>query len=374
MEFIHECRESIQTSLPLAWLALLVAFAMLAKCADLFVGSAVHLANKLKIPKLVVGIVLVSFATTAPELSVSLMAALRNSPEMALGNAIGSVICDDGLALALAGIFATAPILINPRVFKISGGFLVIVAVLAFLFVLPDYTLNRWEGIVLVVLFCSYIALLFAQHKRGSFKADMALERSQESTQDVSVLRILMVFVISLVGIVVASEFVITSASTIAVKQFHVPKAVIALTLVAFGTSVPEVATCIAAARRGEGTIAVGNILGADIMNICWVAGASAIANDLVLDQKAIYFMFPAMLVVIAVMLVMLRSGYRLTRKKGIVLLIGYFIYLAISIVLFPQSEADGRGTEQEAIVNSAIAGSIEAVAVDPKPAANLLD
>lgn len=366
MELIQECREYIQASLPLAWFALLLAFAVLAKCADLFVSSAVQLASKLKIPKLVVGIVLVSFATTAPELSVSLMAALRNSPEMALGNAVGSVICDDGLALALAGIFAAAPIMIIPRVFKLSGGFLVLIAVLAFLFALPDYTLSRWEGIVLVALFIGYLAVLFIQHKRGSFAEDIALERTATPPEDVSMLRILAVFLVSLAGIVAASEFVITSASTIAEKQFHVPQSVIAMTLVAFGTSVPEVATCIAAARRGEGTIAVGNILGADIMNICWVAGASAIANDLVLNKQEIYFMFPAMLVVIGAMLIMLRFGYRLNRKKGIVLFLGYLVYLALSVALFPHGEAPGEQDQQKSSSDRAATRTIETTAERP--------
>ena len=110
----------------------------------------------------------------------------------------------------------------------------------------------------------------------------------------------------------------------------------IALTLVAFGTSIPEVVTCIVAARKKEGAIAVGNILGADIMNICWVAGASSIANDLALSKKQIFFMFPSMFVIVGAMLIMLRMGYRLTRKKGLILFALYLVYLASFFRLFP--------------------------------------
>jgi cation:H+ antiporter len=147
--------------------------------------------------------------------------------------------------------------------------------------------------------------------------------------------KLALAFVIAVAGIIAASEFVITSATAIA-RSFRIPEAVIALTLVALGTSIPEVATCIAAARKGHGTIALGNILGADIMNICWVAGASAIANDLVLSKKQIFFMFPSMFVIVGAMLIMLRMGYRLTRKKGIILFVLYVVYLASFFKVFP--------------------------------------
>ncbi len=326
---------AIQDNLILAWAVILVAFAILAKCADLFVDTSVGIANRLQVPKLVIGIVLVSLATTAPELSVSLMSALRGQPEMALGNAVGSVICDDGLALALAGMLSVAPITIMPNVLRTSGFFLLLVEMLAFVFVAFDGTLERAEGAMLVGLFAAYLFFLYRQHKQGKFKDGLDIP---EATAEIerSILRLSLVFAAALAGIILASEFIITSATAIA-RSFAIPETVIALTLVAFGTSIPEVATCIVAARKKEGALAVGNILGADIMNICWVAGASAIANDLVItDKKQIFFMFPSMFVIVGAMLIMLRMGYRLTRKKGIILFALYLIYLASFFRLFP--------------------------------------
>jgi len=316
----------IAGNLWLAWGALIIAFAILAKCANVFVDSSVALANRFKIPRLVVGIVLVSLATTAPELAVSLMSALEGHPEMAFGNAIGSVICDDGLALALCGIVSVSPIPVIPHVLKTSGVFLVFIEIMAFVFVIRDYTLDRWEGAVLLALFVCYMVFLFVQHKKGELGSDLEVPSHADEKQ-MGMARLAGFFVLSLGGIIFASEFIIMSAEAIAVS-FGIPSAVVAAVLVAFGTSVPEVATCVAAARKGEGALAVGNIIGADIMNICWVAGASAIANPLTLSKASLYFMFPWMFVIVGTMLVMLRMGYNLNRKKGILLFGVYVVYL----------------------------------------------
>ena len=305
---------------------MIVAFVILAKCASVFVDSSVALANRFRIPKLVVGLVLVSLATTAPELTVSLMAALEGHPEMAFGNAIGSVICDDGLALPLCGLVSATAIPVIPHVLKTSGVFLVFIEILTFVFVIRDYTLDRWEGGVLLLLFVCYMGFLFLQHKSGNLKSDVE-ESIHGAPEGIPMRRLVVFFILSLGGIVISSEFIIKSAGAIAVS-FGIPASVVAAVLVAFGTSVPEVATCVAAARKGEGALAVGNIIGADIMNICWVAGASAIANPLTLSREALYFMFPWMFVIVGTMLVLLRMGYNLNRKKGLVIFGLYVVYL----------------------------------------------
>jgi cation:H+ antiporter len=323
------------------WVACLVlaaSFLVLARSADIFVESAVALAYRLRIPKLVIGIVLVSLATTAPELAVSLVSALKGNPEMALGNAIGSVICDDGLALALAGLLCLAPIPVLPRVLKTSGLFLIFIQIVTFLFVVGDYTLDRWEGGMLVGLFACYLGMLYHQHAKGHLHDPLDVE--PETVEAMSLARMVTFFVLGLGGIILASEFIVVSATTVATAA-GVPKSVIALTLVAFGTSIPEVATCVASARKGHGAIAVGNIIGADVMNICWVAGASALANPLTLGTtpaegaRQVYFMFPAMFLVVGAMLLLLRIGHNLNRWKGGVLLGLYVVYLVVSVLFF---------------------------------------
>jgi cation:H+ antiporter len=319
----------IQSNIIMTWITLIIGFTILAKCADIFVNSSVEVAEKFKIPKLIIGIVLVSFATTTPELAVSLMSAISGQPQMALGNAIGSVICDDGLALAFAGIVALSPIIIMPQVLKTSGLFLIIIEIVAFIFVVFDNTLNRWEGAILILICVCYMTFLVYQHKQGTLESDIEGELTQKKGSSLSIIALF--FVLSLCGIIVSSKFIIISATKIA-YSFGIPEAIIALTIVAFGTSIPEVATCIVAARKKQGAIAVGNIIGADILNICWVAGASAMANPLVLAQKEILFMFPAMFIIVGAMLVLIRYKYSLTRNKGFILLGLYLLYLYLAV------------------------------------------
>lgn len=331
MSGIHEL---IQTNVFVAWAVLAAAFVVLAKCADIFVEGSVAMAEKLGVPTLVIGIFLVSLATTAPELSVSLASAIRGNPEMALGNAIGSVIVDDGLALALAGILSLAPIAIIPHVLRTAGVFLVVVQVLTFAFVARDLTLARWEGALLVAMFFGYSAFIYRQHRTGKLKGDIDLE-AVESKECMSWSKVVAFFVVGIAGIILAADFIVVSATSIAIS-LGIPKSVIALTLVAFGTSIPEVATCVTAARKGRGALAVGNILGADIMNICWIAGASAMVNNLTLPRRDIYFMFPWMFVIVGAMLLMLSRRYCLTRRKGFALLSLYVLYIVSFFIVYP--------------------------------------
>jgi len=321
----------------LAWLILPAAFMLLARSADLFVGSSVALARRFGIPKLVIGIVLVSFATTAPELSVSLMAALADRPEMALGNAVGSVICNAGLGLALAALLAPAAIPVLPLVLRTSGLFSLGIGALIFLFVMFDYSLSGWEGFVLLALYGGYMVRLYRMHRAGQMKEPLPAG-VEAAVEHLPLLKTGVFFVLGLAGIIVASRFIVISATTIA-RSLGVPESIIALTLVALGTSIPEVATCVTASRKGHGAIAVGNIIGANILNICWVAGASSLANALTVSRREVFFMFPVMLVMMLAMLLLIRRGHDLRRSDGAVLLALYIGYLALTVVLFPPGQ-----------------------------------
>ena len=326
---------SIYNSSVIAWVVMVVSFLVLAKSADLFVNSSVSVADRFHIPKLVIGLVLVSFATTAPELCVSLTATFQGNSEMALGNAVGSVICNTGLALGVAGIIAPSAIRVLPKILKTSGSFLFGISILCFLFIMKDYTLSRFEGAVLITIFFIYLAYMFREYKNGNISSSPGSEAEvPENLKKSHMPLIITFFIISLTGILIASEFIVISATSIA-ESLHIPKAVIALTLVALGTSVPEVATSLTAARKGFGEIAIGNILGANILNICWVAGASALVNNLQLTQREMYFMFPAMFIMIAAMLIVLRTHYRLTKKEGIILVALYLIYITGTMIFF---------------------------------------
>ena len=332
MQIFHS---HIQGSLPLAWLVIIISFILLFKCADIFVDSAIAVAQDFKIPKILIGLVLVSLATSAPELCVSMVAAFKGAPKIALGNAVGSVICNEGLALSLAGILTVSSIAVVPVVLKSSGIFLIIISVLSYAFVFFDQTLSRMEGVVLVALFAGYLFFLFKNRLYEEPGAQPAQDTAEKEAGETSLTKHFCLFAVSLVGIIFVSDYIVVSATVIA-RSFQVSESIIAMTLVAFGTSVPEVATSITAARKGEGAIAVGNILGSDIINICLVAGASAIANDLVLGPRDISFMFPVMIIIVVTMLCMLRRGNSLTRAKGMVLFSLYLSYLVACVYFFP--------------------------------------
>ncbi len=317
-----------------AWVVLLIAFAILAKGADFFVDSAVVMAARLHIPHLVIGIVLVSFATTTPELAVSVVAALEHRPEMALGNAVGSVICNCGLALALCGLCSRRPVPVQPQVLRLTGTVLLGVCALLLVFVFRDNTLTRWEGLVLMGILAGYLGVLLSRHGRRDSRPPDPVAVSAPALPGRPLRMVLLLFLASLGIIILASRLIVTAATTIAL-QLGIPEAAIALTVVALGTSIPEVATSIIAAVKGQGALSVGNILGANIMNICWVAGASALINPLSLARREIAFMFPAMFIIVIVTLFVLRSSHLLSRREGGILLLLYALYLAGFVLVF---------------------------------------
>ena len=251
---------------------------------------------------------------------------------MALGNAVGSVIVDDGVALGLGALVAAGPIAINPYLLKTTGIFLVTVSLTAYAMAF-DGTLGRVEGGVLIALFCAYIIFIYMSRKRSTDGED-ELEDIEEAIAGKGLGILMGWFVVGLIGVLISSHFLVGAAVVIA-SFFDVGEAVIGLTIVAFGTSLPEVATAVTAARKGHGEIMVGNILGADVLNICWIAGASALVNPLVVGARVTHFMFPIMLVIVVSMLVMMRTRHQLARGEGIFLIALYGMYLILTAQFF---------------------------------------
>ena len=328
---------------------IVVAFGVLSFCADFLVDGAVGIAQRLRVPKIVIGIVLVGFATTSPELTVSLLAALRGHPELALGNAIGSVIVDDAVALGLGIVVAPVAIAVDSKVLKTTGLFLAAVAVVSFALA-ANGTVSRLEGVALLAIHVAYLtAVLIVEGRRrrrrraaeagaGAEEAGADPEDADAEAEDhgkpgglgIQVLRLAG----GVAGIVLASELLVESATFVA-RVVGASEAIIGLTIIAIGTSLPEIATSISASRRGHGDLALGNILGADILNLLWIIGASALANPIRVDRDIVFFSFPWMLLIVGTMLLLCRIGYRLPRWKGLLLVGLYLIYLTMTIVIF---------------------------------------
>ncbi len=312
-----------------------VAAAILWKTASWFVEGAVGAAVLLRAPKLLIGLVLVSLATTAPELFTSLIASLKGYPELALGNAVGSVIVDAAAALGLAALLSAAPLSIDPAIYRISARTVLLVLAAAF-FLSFNGTLGRVEGAVLLGCYIVYILCLFRHYRRCKANdIDALFQEEGVNEKDIahSWPRVAFLFTVGLAGVLLGSELLVRGAASLAAAMGFSP-VVIGLTVTAIGTSMPEIATCVASALKRESAIGVGNIIGADILNICWVAGASALANPLTAELSVVFYMFPCALIIVGAMLIMMRSGGGLTRWNGAVLLVLYCCY-ALGLLLF---------------------------------------
>ncbi|MCI0621087.1 MAG: sodium:calcium antiporter [Acidobacteria bacterium] len=275
-------------------LAIALSLAALAKAADWLVDEAVVLSERSGIPKTVIGATIVSLGTTTPEAAVSVLAAIAGRPGLALGNAVGSVICDTGLILGLACLIA--PLRLDPRVVSHQGwiqliaGFGIVAA--CFPWSNPGTAfsagghLSQMMGFVFVTCLGVYLWVSVRWAKKG-----IGLEDVEGHEEDVRrPLPYVIVKLLVAVALVVASAQVLIPAVTAAAMRMHVPESIIAATMVAFGTSLPELVTAISAARRGHGELAVGNIIGADILNVLFVSGTAAAVTPSGLHASPYFF------------------------------------------------------------------------------------
>lgn len=319
--------------------ALVVAFAVMFKGASFFVDGASRIARILNIPKLVIGIVLVGLGTTAPEFGVTLIAAIKGKGEIAIGNAIGSVICDDGIALALAAIVAPAVIFVNCRILKTAGLFLISIDMLAYVLA-RNGRLGRVEGFCLVLILCLYYVFVIKSHRRYQSRQNKegtdSLESGQPSKEPAreSLAGAVKLFLLGLIGVALMSFVVVEAAIRIA-HFFEISEIIIGSTIVAIGTSLPEISTCITAALKGEGEIAVGDIIGADILNILWIIGVASLVKPIEVELDIINFSFPYMILIVVVMLLLMRIGCRLEKWKGFLLLGLYVFFVFLTLKFF---------------------------------------
>ena len=180
--------------------------------------------------------------------------------------------------------------------------------------------------------FFGYLVYTYWEQRRGHRAMPEELDLSEPPR---SWLQIAWLLSIGLTGVLVSSHGIVLAAEVVALAM-GVSDIIIALVVVALGTSIPEIATCVAAARKRQGSLAIGNILGADILNICWIAGASATVHDLVVAEEVIHFMFPAMLIIVFTMLALMRLGHSFERWKGLVLLTMCAVYIVLLLVTNP--------------------------------------
>ena len=299
-------------------LLIIAGFACLVKGADLFVDNASGIGTKLKVSALVIGLTVVAFGTSMPELAVSVTAALEGHNEIAVGNVVGSNIFN---LLCVAGLSACLyPLVINKTIMKRDWPFSTIAALILAFFLFPDLHIARWEGIILLILFAG---TLFLQLKAGK-------EEPQEDTQEEHrpMWKLIIFLLIGIALIIIGAELSVNGATELA-RLLGVSETLIGLTIVAIGTSLPELVTSVVAAKKGQTEIAMGNVIGSNLFNILCILGISSVLHPITVEATAIFDTL--FLTAISLLFWLLCKWKEMGRKMGLVMVltyIGYTIYI----------------------------------------------
>jgi cation:H+ antiporter len=281
--------------------------------------GAVGIAGRLGVSPLIIGLTLVGFGTSTPELVTSVQAALTGSPGIAVGNVVGSNIANILLILGVAAV--VAPIAAERAGFLRDGTALVLATALGVVIVLTG-SLGRLSGGLLVAALVAYLVTIVVMAKRAGAAPDAEVPTAPQGTGKAALL-----FLGGLVLTVLGARFLVQGAVTIA-EGFGVSEAVIGLTLVALGTSLPELVTSVVAARKGEGGVALGNVLGSNVYNILGILGVTALVRPLTVPPQIASVDVWVMAGATAALLAVVVSGWRVTRVEGAALIVAYAAYI----------------------------------------------
>ena len=300
------------------FLLLCVGFVMLVKGADWFVDGSSGIATKFKIPQLVIGLTIVAMGTSAPEAAVSIAAAIKGSADITVGNIVGSNILNILIILGLSSLIT--PLLVAKSTMRVDIPFMIAITLLL-LVMGYNGTVTLIEGIILLVAFAGYLSYLFVMAKKDR-------DKSEEPAEDLSIAKALIFTVIGLILIVWGSSVTVDAATAIA-NVLGLSERFIGLTIVALGTSLPELFTSVSAARKGNADIAIGNIVGSNIFNILFVVGISA---SIIPVPFASGFRFDTIVAIVAGLLLWICpiKDMKLKRWAGVILLASYAVYFAM--------------------------------------------
>ena len=301
-------------------LLLIVGFVMLVKGADWFVDGAAGLADRFGIPQLVIGLTIVAMGTSAPEAAVSITAALKDSAGIAVGNIVGSNILNVLIILGLTACVATLSV--AKSTIRIELPYMIAISLLLLLFGWTGNKITFWEGVGLWVAFLLYLGYLFRMAKKNK-------ETPPEEASSRPLWMLLVLSIIGLVLIVWGSDVTVDAATALA-RYFGMSERFIGLTIVALGTSLPELFSSLTAARKGNADIAIGNIVGSNIFNILFVLGTTALITPVPFAARFTVDTIVAVLVGVLLLVCVARSK-KLTKPTGILMLAAYaayFIYL----------------------------------------------
>ena len=311
-------------------LLLIVGMVLLVKGADFFVGGASDIAKKLGIPSLIIGLTLVSIGTSLPEASVSINAAITNSSDLSFGNVIGSNIFNSLFIIGICSIIIPTVVSIDLIKFDIPILILVMTILSLFAYAITPYVIDRWEAAIMFVLFCLYIILVvfraFKQRKNDLklVEEDKQAEDKQQPTRK-TWLSILFT-ILGLAGVVGGGTLTVNAAKELA-ALFGMSELLIGLTIVAVGTSLPELVTSFVASKKGENDIAVGNVIGSNIFNIIFILGFSGMINPLSLTSNSWFDVIVMVIAIFMIFIFALKKG-KVNRIEGAIMMVLYIAYL----------------------------------------------
>lgn len=319
-------------SVVLNLLFLIIGMALLIKGADWFVDGASSVAKALKIPSLIIGLTLVSIGTSLPELSVSVNAALGQNADISYGNVVGSNIFNVFVVIGASALFT--PMVVAKDVKKYDVPILIAIYLLfaLFSFVISPLKLSVVESIIFVVLFVGYLVFLVLRTKKSNQVVEEEIKEEKPRKMWVNIIFI----IIGLAGIIAGGEFVVTTASSLA-KMAGMSELLVGLTIVAVGTSLPELVTSMVAAKKGENDIAVGNAVGSSIFNILLILGVASSIAPIGFEFNTIVDV-AIMLVSALMVFIFAFKTSKINRVHGIILILVYVLYLAFIILrnLYP--------------------------------------
>jgi len=306
----------------MSFILIIIGMVLLIKCADWFVDGCSNVAKALGIPSLIIGLTLVAFGTSAPEAAVSITASLKGMNDISLGNAVGSNICNLLLVLGagacFGGLTAKKKIITRDFVYAIFSS--IVMFILTFGFFYRGATtgiITRTNGLILLCFLGIYLYALIGDAIKSAKSKE---EKTKFNIKD------LFFIVIGIIGIILGGQLVVNSATDIA-KMLNISENVIALTIIAIGTSLPELVTSMVAAKKGESDIAIGNVVGSNIFNIFFILGISSFVSPITFGFES-FIDIIIMLIASVVVYILTLKNNRIGNKKSIILLGSYAAYL----------------------------------------------
>lgn len=304
--------------------------------ADILVRGSAKLARSFGISPLIIGLTLVAFGTSFPELSVSLLAALQGNPDISIGNVVGSNIANIGLIIGLSALLI--PLNVGWSTVFLESPFMIFSAFLFFLFSYFTFSagISRLEGLLLLAFFIMFLSYVFYMAKQQKKETKLYKQYAEAYSDGKNFWKPSIMILFGLLGVIGGAKFMVDSAVSIA-TTLGISQAVIALSIIAVGTSLPELVTSIVAAYKKEPAIAVGNIVGSNIFNILLIIGLSATISPLATTITMVFDMI-VMIFFSIIFLIFAFTKKEISRAEGIALLLGYFLYIT-SIYLAPNFE-----------------------------------